>query len=480
MSILPSVRARSNAGQDRGRQAKRRRVALKHIEPLVGSLKIDPVIAAPSKGLEIQATSKRRAGISSDVRRGIVRATMLLANGKTFREAALILEKECRTIAAWQNRYPELWQAYYQAALQEVRETVRQLAGRTEMFADLDAYVLAARHVQQLAEQTGEPLFDHGDALTLTGFYRDHYKGLRTATLRTAQWDESVLRRWAILTGDPPLEQIATETLCRFRDALLKLRGMSAVKRMSPNTVRTVLNRIQTFLDKAGPAGWRNRDAVGLIDKVPWVKLPPKVRRTPKTVSDETLNEFYLGCVAAEWPRSDYFKPPAWWRALIVTAYNTGMRRNTLFSLRMKWIDWQARCIVVPAEVTKTQTEQVIPLNQAAVDHLRAIRTDREFVFEYPTKTRRDRRDVRGFHVYFHRLQDACAIPAEQHFTLHQLRKTCATNLWEYNPQAAQYAMGHTSLGTTAAHYVRGHGMLARAVEQMPQPSAFAGKAGAA
>jgi integrase len=79
-----------------------------------------------------------------------------------------------------------------------------------------------------------------------------------------------------------------------------------------------------------------------------------------------------------------------------------------------------------------------------------------------------------GFYIYFRKLQDLCGIPSEDHFGLHQLRKTCATHLWECNPQAAQFALGHTSLETTASFYVRGQDMMALAMDQMPQPSAFA------
>jgi integrase len=117
--------------------------------------------------------------------------------------------------------------------------------------------------------------------------------------------------------------------------------------------------------------------------------------------------------------------------------------------------------------------EQIIPLNDTVITHLQAIRGDREYLFEF------GKRVDRYFYTYLHKLQDQCGIPRAEHFGLHTLRRTCATAMWECNPQAAQFALGHTSMETTASYYVRAQGMLARAVEQMPQPSAFGGKGGA-
>jgi integrase len=102
---------------------------------------------------------------------------------------------------------------------------------------------------------------------------------------------------------------------------------------------------------------------------------------------------------------------------------------------------------------------------------LRAIPGERERLFDWGRPT-----IDRYFYAYFHSLQDACGIPKDEHFGFHQLRKTCATVWWEHNPQVAQFALGHTSMATTAGFYVRGQAMLARAVEQMPQPAAFNGK----
>lgn len=403
------------------------------------------------------------------VRDRIMRAATLLANGRTRPEVASLVKVSVEALYDYQFLYPGLWQQTYDAAMTVVRETVRQLAGTDSMPEDLNAFILAGVRAERWSRTKGESLFDRGDALTLPLFYERHYLPLRPASKETVYFDRIILRRWAILTGDPPLTELTAEHLVMYRDRLSKMRGIKSVGYMSPNTVSGYMKKLQTFLDKAGPPGPRNRDALGLVDKVPWVKPPRGLRRVVRIVSEETLNNFYLGCIAARRPRWPDIKPAAWWRALVVLAYNTGLRCGTLFSIRMSWINWERRCIAIPPQFTKTGQEQIMPMNPVVFEHLNAIRGEREYLFRFTKGVDQTRR----FYVHFHKVQDACGIPREQHFGLHQLRKTCATVLWEHNPQVAQFALGHSSMETTATFYVRGQAMLERAVQQMPQPNAF-------
>ena len=80
----------------------------------------------------------------------------------------------------------------------------------------------------------------------------------------------------------------------------------------------------------------------------------------------------------------------------------------------------------------------------------------------------------KNFYVCFHKLQKSAGIPREEHFGLHAIRKTLGTALWESSPQAAQFALGHSSDRVTQDYYVAGGGLVARALDALPQPAAFA------
>jgi integrase len=167
-----------------------------------------------------------------------------------------------------------------------------------------------------------------------------------------------------------------------------------------------------------------------------------------------------------EWPIAPGVKAPAWWRALLVTAYNTGIRRGALFKLRMTDIQWDDCALVVRAATAKTGIGQRIPLNKTVLGHLSAIRTNRELVFPLSFGSRH-------FDTVFHRLQKAAGIPRDEHFGLHDLRRTAATLMWEESPAAAQLMLGHTTSRTTRQFYVNNRSILARAVARIPQPAAF-------
>ena len=64
-------------------------------------------------------------------------------------------------------------------------------------------------------------------------------------------------------------------------------------------------------------------------------------------------------------------------------AFNTGLRKSTLFSLRMSDVRWDDCCLIVPADKSKTRRQQIIHLNAVTMEHLRATRTEREFLLRW-------------------------------------------------------------------------------------------------
>ena len=85
-----------------------------------------------------------------------------------------------------------------------------------------------------------------------------------------------------------------------------------------------------------------------------------------------------------------------------------------------------------------------------------------------------ERLHIREFHIYWHRLLDVAAIPWEEHFGPHYIRKTLAMKLWENDPKRPNSSWNASlSSSITARRYVGQTGIVARAVDAIPQPSAF-------
>jgi len=305
--------------------------------------------------------------------------------------------------------------------------------------------------------------------MSLSRFFETYYHPTRllNADPKTVQKYAEVMRMWTVLTGDPPLEQITSLTLSRFQESLSHRRGKSRGSRISSNTVQGLMRHVQFVLDKAGPPGPRNRDAADMIPRAPWIRPTPIEAAPPRILTAERIDAVYLAAVGMDKPRLPGIRAPLWWQTLIVVALNTMLRRRTLFALRMENVDWKQRRLLIPGRSMKSKRFHSVPLNPIAFEHLLRMRTDREMVFPW-------RAGVRHFYNRLHYLQNLAGIPLAEHFGLHALRKTMATWLWESNPQAAQFALGHTNIGVTMKYYVAGADMVARALDRVRQPKSFA------
>jgi integrase len=227
------------------------------------------------------------------------------------------------------------------------------------------------------------------------------------------------------------------------------------------------------LLDFAAAPARGRRDAMGILDRAPYLRPLREDRPLPKTVPAEYLDAVYAKADIVATPRIPGINPADWWRGLLVLAYNTGLRRRALFNLDWEDVDLDAALVKVPATIIKNKRAIAIPLNAVACLHLARIKRDTGRVFHWPY-------DKRTFDVTFAKLQWAAGIPAADHFGLHRIRKTAATVLWEDSPAAAQLVMGHTTAAMTIKHYVQAPGIMRAAIERMPQPTAFTGGNGSA
>lgn len=398
-------------------------------------------------------------------------AAALVVHGKTIEEAAEALNVRADQVWGWKHVWKDIWQMLVDRTAEGLISSVRAMVGTNEILNDPKGYVSVAGYVDDWATAKGIKLFApvNGD-MTLGRFFEEWYlpQKLFDATENTKSAYRGAVKAWRLVTGDPPVQQITPLMLALFRQVRLKMPGIKPGTLASPNTVRSLLRMIQTLLDKLGPPGHDNRDALGILDKVPWVQPPRAEERIPRTVTLEQISTCYqaLATMRIRTPRIEGLKPQAWWQALIAVTWNTGLRRGTLFAMRWTDVDWDRQRLVLPAGRMKSRRPMVVHLNAAALEALRSIHGDRELVFPwFPSR--------RCFHQRFHEIQNAAGIPREQHFGLHMIRKTLATTLWETNPGAAQFALGHATADVTQKHYVDGRAMVARALEALPQPAAF-------
>jgi integrase len=425
------------------------------------------------------AIEAARQAVEEDLQAAMKRAVELQAYGKSLAR----IEREdgirAQQIVRWQTEHSEQWAALEHQAFAAVQsqthagviEKVRKMAGTDAILQDPDTYLSMADAADKWTKARGESLFATDGEMTLTRFFDEWYKPQRLfqASPGTLKLWECRLKRWRLLTGNPPLTAITPGVLAKFRDALMRTSGQKKNVPASSATVRSALRLIQAVLDKAGPPGRGNRDAAGILPTPPWVRPPREEQLIPKTIRLELLGAVYAAAVSMRWPKLPGIDAPTWWRALLAVCYNSGgLRWRTLFALRMTDVDWTGQRLVIPAERMKSHRPIIVHLNETAMEHLRAIRTDRELVFEWPY-------DQSWFHRCFAWLQQQAGVSKGEYFGLHTIRKTAATMLWQESPAAAQFALGHTAMEITRKHYVDGGALVATALDHLPQPTAFAG-----
>lgn len=294
----------------------------------------------------------------------------------------------------------------------------------------------------------------HTNTTTLRQAFHAYYD---QSELKPRTRDEyaKVFDHWEALTDDPDIQQINNLTLTKFKTAFLQ--------KLSPSTFNKARAHIMAVLNRLAPKGKTNPGGLAIIPDFVYVPRAKEPEKLPRVATDAELGAIYQAAAEATWPRFE-FGAGAWWQALLVFLFNTGLRRNDVFNLRMQDLDLDNHAFQFRAE--KTGKLRVLPLHPTAVEHLQKIWSERELVFPKS-------KGVRILYQHWHSIQDAAGLPRAQHLTFHQLRSTCGSRLFQQSPGAAQEMLGHSSIDTTRRSYANLSEHLRELATQSSQPAAF-------
>jgi len=283
------------------------------------------------------------------------------------------------------------------------------------------------------------------------------------------------LAYWKRFTGDPPIGEIDKRTLAAFMRQVGGLPGKYGD--ISPTTIRKHWSNIQRLIEWTGPESRANPNGTNLVSTPAYVPAPRRRRGPPKPgFSLDQLWDWLciLPSAARPIPGIDC-DPVHWWRALILVAYNTGMRPRTLFHIRWEMIGEPAdlrlrdrgRVIRVPESILKGDRGRLLWLNRPALDALGPLEQRAGLVFRWPDWPRAES-TLRKHRV---RLQRAAGIPTQWR-SLYAFRRTFTTECGKINAVAMQLMTGHEGLGIRMAteHYINAESLLAEALSRLPQP----------
>ena len=413
-----------------------------------------------------QVRSKPR----EQTRRRIKKAVAIVVTGQPMTRAAESLGIGARLLYDIRSHYRDLWDRDYALAKEKFNAAV------AKNIEDGWAQRLFALK-QEAIEMEGKrrPECDRGRGelsaqMTLADFFWSYAwpdcMEPRGTSKRTQSDYLTSLGYWTRLTGNPPIREITKQTFSRFLTLLRNLPGVCPGQQLSANTIFKHWANIERLLEWTGPAGRHNRNGTGLVQDAPWVEAPRKDHPTPGprfTLEEMSRWLAILPEAARPIPCMNGFSPAAWWRAVILASYNTGMRPGTLFAIRWEMIDGHS--LSIPAGIIKGRHGRFLWLNDFALDALAPLRKESGPVFgweDYPNKATtllRERRE----------LETAAGI---RRLPLYGFRRAFATECGKINPMAMQIMMGHVGLGLKMAmeHYICAEDVLAEALPKMPQP----------
>lgn len=317
-----------------------------------------------------------------------------------------------------------------------VKGRLRRLTlGRYPMVSLAEARRLASEALNRVAHGT-DPQRErsaerHGSRFrdTVETFVRLHCE--RHNRQNTAQETARVLRtRFVTKWGSRDVREISKADVVGVLDAIMGA-GL-------PSAANHALAGIRKFF------AWCVER--GLVDANPCagVRAPAPHQSRDRVLSDIELAALWRGCDQAGYPFGDIVK------LLVLTA----QRRGEVTQMRWSEIDIAGATWSIPAERTKSNRAQVVPLIAHAIEILNRVpRLQSELVFP---AVGAETRSFSGFSKAKRRLDLLSSI---QSWTLHDVRRSVATGLARLGvaPHVVERLLNHTTgtLGGVAGVYNR-------------------------
>jgi len=212
----------------------------------------------------------------------------------------------------------------------------------------------------------------------------------------------------------------------------------------SDATVNKTLRTLQSILSRAVQRGYIKKNPFEGNRKALWIREPEK---TVNTASQQDFELLLEHC------------PDDKWRAVCTIAYYAGLRREEILHLEWTDVDYDGQVLYVRNKAdhsTKSGKIRIIPMAPQIVSALRKI-PRLNIQTDYIFRTRNETRLIYNFTRSFHSILTRAGLVTDQgpKFTLHDLRRTCATNLLKSGtpPKVVQRILGHSSLLTTMTYY---------------------------
>lgn len=294
--------------------------------------------------------------------------------------------------------------------------------------------------------------------MTLDDFLSDVYRPLKLlgSPKTLDQYRQAVRALERSLGKRPTLRHLTDRNLSDLAD------GYIAAGR-SPATANCHLRALRAM--------WNFAADRGKVKRRPEFRLLPEYQRVPRAWSVADLGRLLESC-EQEIGDVGPVAAASFWRALVLTSYDTGARKTVLLNLTPADVDMDRRFIRLPAEEQKGRVEQVVWLSRQTVDAIGDIyHPRRDWLFPWPYD-RYPKSTWTALGRHFRRIVRRAGLD-NKHKLFHRLRKTRATYGERVRPGSAAKDLGHSDPKVTERHYIDPTLLeVSPVVDQLPRPEA--------
>lgn len=270
---------------------------------------------------------------------------------------------------------------------------------------------------------------------TVRDFYTSVYRRFKLFKETPGRYDaylDCLNQFRAHLGREPVLSDLDEDTAADWMQSIVRKGG-------SPATANARLRHLKALARFAFKRGY-----VAAPLDVDKFRVP---KRLPEAWSPEELELILLASRRAS---GIYLGIPGakWWPAVLLTLYDTGLRRTAALGIRFDELDFRRKTLRVPAERMKNSVEQVFHLSDQTIEAiLDTLPPPRELVFPWPFVCP---------HVINKRLREIVTLAGLKcgaRDLFHKIRRTTATQIAvKHGEHVAIQQLGHSSPGTIKSY----------------------------
>ena len=194
------------------------------------------------------------------------------------------------------------------------------------------------------------------------------------------------------------VQSINTAMIDEFVSKRRREPGQKPRSVVSPATINKDLRHIKAALRVAQEWGY--------LPDVPKIRMVKEPQKLPTYVTVEHFDLIYSkACNLAILPNDpkQHYTPSDWWRALVVTAYMTGLRIGEILAIRKEDLRLESGELICRWDTTKADRDEVVPLHTVVIEHIRKVVGKNSLVFAWG-------HDPRTLWVEFTRIQAEAGI----------------------------------------------------------------------